>query len=52
MDDEFCHGTTTDTYTVTEMGPKFGLFLDKERGTSLKVELGVTPALDTKCSPA
>lgn len=68
-------GATTDTYTVTEMGPKFGLFLDKERvyglwatynltvsgtyspgggtaetwrGTSLKVELGVTPALDTE----
>lgn len=66
---------TTDTnYTVTEMGPKFGMFFDKGhvwslwatynlsvngaysaagataetwRGTSIKVELGVTPALDT-----
>lgn len=63
------------TYTVTEMGPKFGMFFDKDRfwsiwatynlvvngtystaggaaetwrGTSIKIELGVTPALDTE----
>jgi hypothetical protein len=63
------------TYTVTEMGPKFGMFFDKERfwslwatynlvvngtysaagatsetwrGSSIKIEMGVTPALDTE----
>jgi hypothetical protein len=67
-------GSTT-TYTVTEMGPKFGYFLDKERiygiwatynlvvngaystgggtaetwrGSSIKIELGVTPPINTE----
>jgi hypothetical protein len=66
--------TSNTTYTVSEMGPKFGYFLDKDRvfgiwatynlvvngaynagggvaetwrGSSIKVEVGITPALDT-----